>query len=189
MKKILVFGLSLLISLSFVISTEAEENNNEINIYDLEIGETIVLEENKTEGYSVELTLTDIEFHNNNPITLFKSGDSGWSGGTPPSGTVYYFRAEKKKGLGTLSFEYVLDTRGGYAITDAYNPHVKYYLRSITKMSLEIGVKKATHSTPARASLYWESNKDMVGIPVAMKTGYLTIQVSAIGRMRTTWLI
>lgn len=184
-KNIAIFALSLLTVFSFVIPARADYDDFiDVDLYNLEVGDVFILEGNNDQDYTA-ITLIDVE--SAQEPSLFTTGDSGWSGGTPPSGNIYYFKAERKETGKSMTFDYILDTRKGYTITDAYNPAMFYTGRSISSLSLEIGVKKATSAAPARASLYWSSNKSAVGLDLAMRSGYLTIQVSSTGRMRMTW--
>lgn len=190
MKKLLsVFALSCMLLLIIPTAISAEENTYPtVNINDFIEGSTIVLEED--EDSVLTLTLKKVSDSNSPTLTTF--GDSGWSGGNIPSGQNYDFVAEKiTKTLGMVTkkmrFEYRVSSVGGYSITDAYNPSLYFSLRTVTSYSLDIGVKKATNSAPARVSLNWASNKDIVGVPVGLKTGYLTSQIDSSGRIRITW--
>lgn len=150
-----------------------------VNIKQYKAGDSIVVYENKEEDYQVVVDIIDYK-----PVaTTFETGNSGWSGGTIPSGTTTLFPHVERSSLGHQKmgfYETVESKKGGYKITEVYNPAIETGIGiTISERKLKINQKETgSGGVTAKASMNWIAKEN------ALHSSYNCYLISEINSKR-----
>lgn len=180
---LLIAGLIVSPNVNVLAEENTQENNlqivysEEVNLSDLSYDEEITVYNQN----NIKITIT----LNSPEIQTRSSGDSGWTGGSIPSG-VSTLTIQCSHELGNMSYK--MDVRGSdCSILRAYNLTYNVGIWTVNNTSLAVYNQYATNSQPAYATATINATLVEYGIVVASFGGYLTGELNTNGNVRVTY--
>jgi hypothetical protein len=147
----------------------------EINLNDLNDKDSIILYQG--DGYTVSIDILDT-------ISTFDTGNSGWSGGTIPSGTKTLYPHVTSDGKAYDEIGFYMTVRNK-EILDVYGENVdNKVIISVSDVEAKIINKKASASRTAKASMTFLARYTIGG---GSWSNYLTAEINNSSQFRISW--
>lgn len=183
LKSLSLIMVSLMMCLmTSVLKTNALDNEHikesgyiEIDLNDLNGKDSIVLYQG--DGYTVSIDILDT-------ISTFDTGNSGWSGGTIPSGTTTLYPHVTSTGTAYDEIGFYMTVRNK-EILDVYGENVdNRVIISVSDVEAKIINKKASVSRTAKASMTFLARYTIGG---GSWSNYLTAEINNRSQFRVSW--